>query len=279
MSNEKQDVFISVPSSLMRFLLSDDKPEIVCSLTVDNILAYAVYERQKRTGKTLQSVYNDLGLEVQTNGTKETDQSVVISHMKRTWRLGKLVSEGGTDYEDGNDFTMHSEYLPITCHTHFTIPISELIRLRNAYVKKFPHYDTAVCDLMFWALGSIKGRKDYAMTNDLFLLARMNGDDKPNKVSKPRFKNSMAKQKYEEKMSALSQREKLLCEYNFTSEIRAIGTRRKMLKYRKMLSETYKVAFYPKTRGYYFSMKLTLEELKSKVESQKLSKKGGYENV
>lgn len=92
--------------------------------------------------------------------------------------------------------------------------------------------EKATLYLMYLALGSIQGSRSFAKTNNNFLLSRMDGNDS------------------------------LVPPEQWSQEIQAIATRRKLDRFKRLMTEYYGVVFVsPKgCHGYYFSTKLKEED-------------------
>lgn len=258
MRKQKKNIIVSVPSKLMKNFLANRKPGIVNIDVANNIIDYAVYNEEQRTKKSLTEVYKALDLIVTKGdkGEEETDKQKIDACMLNSWRHGKEIAE---------------RHENITSKSTFHVSLTRLFALKKRLQGE--NYDSAICSLMYWALGSIQGNADYQKTNDVFLLSRMNGNDKPEITKIPQFVGeSKAKKKYDAERAAMSQRQQRLADYVLQDEIKAIGTRRKIMRYKKLLADKYQVAFYSKARGFYFSTKLKEDELKKRVEEIKAKK-------
>lgn len=254
---KSKGVFVTIPSRLMQGFLSVRGNDIVSCDVVNGIIDYSIYTEQARTNKTLPEVYQALAIHV-ADPANEADEA---KRMQRAWRHGKEL------FEENNKPGSYN-YTKST----FQVPLSRLFDLRDNENGFLSSVD-AICQLMYWALGSIQGNAEYQKTNDMFLLARMAGNDKPEKVKQHTFKDgSKAKQKHDAKLATMSQRQIMLAGYKMQDEFRNIGTRRKMARYKKLLSRNYHVAFYSKARGFYFSTRLDTAELAKKVEALKVKK-------
>ena len=121
----------------------------------------------------------------------------------------------------------------IRTKSYFFIDKSKLFKLRdNAYSN-----DLYVAMTMFFALGSIQGKQSYWKSTNLFMLSRMDGRDK-----------------------TISSADRL------SAPVKKINTRRKLDKFKGMLEEHFGVSFWGyRMRGFYFSTKLSKEELIKKV--------------
>lgn len=121
--------------------------------------------------------------------------------------------------------------------------VSQAIRTRSYYFlevgKLFDIRDNsqysneqAALFLMNYALGSIKGNREWQKTNNRFLLSRMDGFDSPVSPEK------------------------------WSDEIKAISTRAKLDRLKRLVTHYYDVTFFgARMRGFAFSMKYTETEL------------------
>ncbi len=135
----------------------------------------------------------------------------------------------------------------IKTKSYFFIDKSRLFELRdNSY-----SYDLYVAMTMFFALGSIQGKQSFWKATNLFLLSRMDGRDK-----------------------TISNADRL------SAPVKKINTRRKLDKYKGILEEHFGVSFWGfRMRGFYFSTKLSKEELIKKVTEPQQKQKKQEKNI
>lgn len=124
----------------------------------------------------------------------------------------------------------------ITSKSFFFVDYHKMFQLRD----KDPTFDKAIKLLMYYSLGSIQGKAKYRKCDNLMLLSRLDGNDK-------RLKDSAS----------------------LSIDIARLNTRRKMERYKRLLTQAYNVGFYSKARGFYFSTKLNSEELKDVLSKDK----------
>lgn len=205
----RNHVTVTVPTCLFHGLINTQEYEykIVDRHVINDIVDYAVYDEYRHTIPDLETVFDKLRLVNSKDG------------MEQSLERGKEVA--------GN----------ITTKSHYYVDLYNLIDLRDQHVS----FDRAVCQLMYYALGSIQGRKPFTKTINQMVLSRMDG--------------------YDTMLNDPGQ---------LSPDLQRINTRRKMEKYRKMLTENYGVAFYSNhMHGYFFTTKLSKYDKEKRSEMLK----------
>ena len=205
--------FLEIPIQLLKGLLGSPRKR---DKAINDMIAYCVFsvfvgfhDKKATIEETLEKVYDFLGI-VSNKG---------IKGMKGTLNRGDAIAQS------------------IKTKAYFFIDKSRLFDLRD----KAYSNDLYVAMTMYYALGSIQGRKEYWKATNDFLLSRMDGRDKT-----------------------------ITNTDRFSAPIKKINTRRKLDKYKAILELHYGVSFYGlHMHGFFFSTKLSKEELIKKLEEPK----------
>lgn len=188
-----QKGFARIPTQMFKgFLESQPKREDI----INDMICFAIYDRSLYC-KSAKEASDFLNID-----SKNPDRSA---------EYGKRISKS------------------IRTHSYYYLQLSKLFDIRD---NRNCTNEQASLFLMYYALGSIKGTRDYQKTNNSFMLSRMDGNDS------------------------------LVPPEEWSWEIRNISTRSKLDRLKRLVKEYYKVTFYgAHMRGFIFSMKYNDEEL------------------
>lgn len=248
----ENDRYIVVPCELFKGFASSPEKRREC---INNALDYALYITYRECGR-MDGAYNYLHI-VPNVGEDETKEIV----QERSIERGKKIADS------------------IKGKCKFFISIDELFEFRD----EVKPYNICVQFLGYHALKSIQGNARYFHSTNGLWLARMDGQDRPD--YDPDY---ILNEKGEELEIKNFSRIVIHCPV-----LQRFATKYKMSQLREVLHEYKKVSFYvPKSvsrkgtlyssKGFYFSTRMTQEELISEVEfcskAKRLKKKGGLKS-
>ncbi len=248
----ENDRYVNVPCELFRGFASSPEKRREC---INNVLNYALFVAYRECG-SMDGAYKYLHIHpnVGKDETKEEVQERSITH-------GKKIAES------------------IKGKCKFYISVDELFEFRD----EVKPYNICVQFLGYHALKSIQGKARYFHSTNGLWLARMDGQDKPD-YDPDYILNENGVELEIKNFSRL---------VIYCPVLRRFATKYKLSQLREVLHEYRKVSFYiPKnvsrkgtlysSHGFFFSTKMTQEELISEVEfnstAKRLKKKGGIQS-
>lgn len=194
---------LNVPTQLFRGFLNGEERTRV----INDILCFAIYQKTEELKGDYKKALDELQIY-----SENIDDS-----LKRGAHISSII----------------------TSKSFFRIDKSKLFELRDGKHKN----DFYITSLMYYALGSIIGKRPWCKLTNSLLIYRMDGYDAP------------------------------ICNVELSSEIKNIFTRRKLERYKSILYENKLASFFGyNVRGFFASTTMSLDELINVVKSPKKPK-------